>query len=74
MDTIAGSAALAGGADAPSRPRLDRKAGKGSWAIFAGLLLAGLGYMACSIATAYASSGEQATGTWPFVLLVKSAP
>ena len=69
MNTIAGSAALPGGADAPSRPRLDHKPGKGTWAIFGLLMLGGLGYTAYSIATDYASSGEQATAIWPFILL-----
>ena len=69
MNSIAGSAPLPGGEAAPSRPRLDHKPGKGTWAVFALLLLAGLGYTAYSIATDYAGSGESATAIWPFVLL-----
>src|SRR4051812_46095090 len=56
-------------AAAPSRPRLDHKTGKGTWAVFALLLLAGLGYTAWSICTDYAGSGETATTVWPFILL-----
>ena len=67
MNTNVGS--LPGGLAAPSRPRLDHKTGKGTWALFALLLVAGLGYTAWSIATDYAGSGEQATAIWPFVLL-----
>ena len=69
MNSIVGSAPLPGGQAAPSRPRLDHKAGKGAWAVFVLLLLAGLGYTAWSIATDYAGSGENATAIWPFVLL-----
>ena len=69
MNTIVGSNPLPGGAAAPSRPRLDHKPGKGTWILFATLLLAGLGYTAWSIATDYAGSGETATALWPFVLL-----
>ena len=70
MNTIVGSAALPGSAAAPSRPRLDHKTGKGTWALFVALLVIGLGYTAYSIATDYAGSGETlATAVWPFVLL-----
>ena len=69
MNTIVSSAALPDGTAAPSRPRLDHKTGKGTWAIFALLLLVGLAYTAYSIATDYAGSGETATAIWPFVLL-----
>jgi PiT family inorganic phosphate transporter len=69
MNTIVGPAALPGGAAAPGRPRLDQRPGKGTWALFAFLLLAGLGYTAYSITTDYAGSGETATAVWPFVLL-----
>ena len=69
MNTNVGSATLPGGLAAPSRPHLDHKPGKGTWALFAILLLSGLGYTAYSIATDYASSGETATAIWPFVLL-----
>ena len=69
MNTIAGSAALPGGADAPSRPRLDHKTGKGTWILFVALLLIGLGYTAYSITSDYAGSGETATAIWPFILL-----
>ncbi len=69
MNSVAGSAPLPGGQAAPGRPRLDHKAGKGTWAVFALLLLAGLGYTAWSITTDYAGSGETATAIWPFVLL-----
>jgi len=69
MNTVAGSAAMPGAAAAPSRPRLDHKPGKGTWFVFAALLLIGLGYTAYSISTDYASSGETATSLWPFVLL-----
>ena len=56
-------------AAAPSRPRLDHKPGKGTWAIFALLLVIGLGYTAYSISTDYAASGETSTTLWPFILL-----
>ncbi len=69
MNTIVSSAAVPDGMAAPSRPRLDHKTGKGTWAIFALLLLVGLGYTAYSITTDYAGSGETATAIWPFVLL-----
>ena len=69
MNTIVGSATLPGGAPAPSRPRLDHKTGKGTWILFAALLVIGLGYTAYSIATDYAGSGETATAIWPFILL-----
>jgi len=69
MNTIVGSATLPGGAAAPSRPRLDHKAGKGTWILFVALLVIGLGYTAYSIATDYAGSGETATAIWPFILL-----
>ena len=69
MNTIVGSATLPGGAAAPSRPRLDHKTGKGTWILFAALLVIGLGYTAYSIATDYAGSGETATAIWPFILL-----
>ena len=45
MNTIVGSAALPGGADAPTRPRLDHKPGKGAWILF-GALLGGRGHRA----------------------------
>jgi len=67
MNTNAGS--MPGGLPAPARPRLDHKPGAATWAVFAGLLLAGLAYTAWSIATDYAGSGEQATTIWPFILL-----
>ena len=69
MNTIVGSAPLPGSQAAPGRPRLDHKTGKGTWIVFALLLLSGLGYTAYSIATDYAGSGETATAIWPFVLL-----
>ena len=69
MNTIVGSTPLPGGEAAPSRPRLDHKPGKGTWILFAALLLMGLGYTAYSIATDYAGSGETSTAIWPFVLL-----
>ena len=69
MNTIVGSTPLPGAAAAPSRPRLDHKTGKGTWAIFTALLLAGVVYTAYSIATDYAGSGEHTTAVWPFVLL-----
>jgi len=67
MNTNVGS--MPGGLAAPDRPRLDHRPGKATWIVFTGLLLAGLGYTAWSIATDYAGSGEQATAIWPFVLL-----
>jgi PiT family inorganic phosphate transporter len=69
MNTNVGSTALPGGLAAPSRPKLDHKAGKGTWALFIALLVIGLGYTAYSITTDYAGSGETATAIWPFVLL-----
>jgi inorganic phosphate transporter, PiT family len=71
MNTNVSSAALPGGAApaATHRPKLDQKAGKGTWAVFVLLLLIGLGYTAYSIATDYAGSGETATAIWPFILL-----
>ena len=69
MNSNVGSAALPGGQAAAGRPRLDHKSGKGTWALFAFLLLAGLGYTAWSIASDYAGSGESATTVWPFILL-----
>ena len=69
MNTIVGTSPLAGGEAAPSRPRLDHKPGKATWALFAALLVIGLGYTAYSIATDYAGSGETATAIWPFILL-----
>jgi len=67
MNTTA--AALPGAAATPHRPRLDHKPGAATWVLFVGLLLAGLGYTAYSIATDYAGSGEHTTAIWPFVLL-----
>ena len=69
MNTIVGQRAVPDGLAASDRPRLDHKPGKGTWTIFALLLLAGLGYTAFSIATDYAGSGESATSLWPFILL-----
>ena len=69
MNTIVGSAPLPGSQAAPGRPRLDHKTGKGTWILFAALLVIGLGYTAYSIATDYAGSGETATAIWPFILL-----
>ena len=69
MNTIVGSTPLPGAATEPSRPRLDHKPGKGTWILFAALLLIGLAYTAYSIATDYAGSGETSTAIWPFVLL-----
>ena len=69
MNTIVSSAAVPDGLAAPSRPRLDHKTGKGTWAVFVLLLLVGLGYTAYSISTDYAASGESATSIWPFLLL-----
>ena len=68
MNTIVSPTALPDAA-APSRPRLDHKPGKGTWAVFVLLLLVGLGYTAYSISTDYAASGETATSLWPFLLL-----
>jgi inorganic phosphate transporter, PiT family len=68
MNSIVSPTALPEAAG-PSRPRLDHKMGKGAWAIFALLLLGGLGYTAWSISTDYAGSGETATTVWPFILL-----
>jgi inorganic phosphate transporter, PiT family len=68
MNSIVSPTALPEAAG-PSRPRLDHKMGKGTWAIFALLLLGGLGYTAWSISTDYAGSGETATTVWPFILL-----
>ena len=68
MNTIVSPATLPD-ASAPSRPRLDHKPGKGTWAVFVLLLLVGLGYTAYSISTDYAASGESATSIWPFLLL-----
>ncbi|MCK9686894.1 inorganic phosphate transporter [Scleromatobacter humisilvae] len=68
MNTIVSPTTLADAA-APSRPRLDHKPGKGTWAVFVLLLLVGLGYTAYSISTDYAASGETATSLWPFILL-----
>jgi PiT family inorganic phosphate transporter len=68
MNTNVSSAALPAGA-APGRPRLDHKAGKGTWALFIAMLVIGLGYTAYSIATDYAGSGESTTAVWPFILL-----
>jgi PiT family inorganic phosphate transporter len=69
MNTVVGTPPLAPAPAAPSRPRLDHKTGKGTWFIFAALLLAGVGYTAYSIATDYAASGETSATLWPFVLL-----
>jgi PiT family inorganic phosphate transporter len=69
MNSIVGSAPPRAAAAAPSRPRLDHKTGKGTWAVFVLLMLAGLGYTAWNIATDSAGSGEAATAIWPFVLL-----
>ena len=69
MNTNVSSAAMPGGiAPVPAR-KFDQKAGKGTWAVFALLLLGGLGYVAYSIATDYGASGESATTIWPFILL-----
>ncbi len=68
MNTIVSPTTLSDVA-APSRPRLDHKPGKGTWAVFVLLLLVGLGYTAWSISTDYAASGETATTLWPFILL-----
>jgi inorganic phosphate transporter, PiT family len=68
MNTIVSPNALPDAA-AASRPRLDHHVGKGTWAIFALLLLGGLGYTAWSISSDYAGSGETATTVWPFILL-----
>ncbi len=71
MNTNVSSAAMPGaiGPGAVPARKFDQKAGKGTWAVFALLLLGGLGYVAYSIATDYGASGENVTTVWPFVLL-----
>ena len=56
MNTIAGCAVQPAIQAASGRPRLDHRPARGTWAVFAALLLAGLGYTAYGIATDDADS------------------